>query len=152
VSGPRGRLIAGFGRSAFALTLVVCAASARYARAQHWWEPQPTPTPAPTPGETPEATPTANSPRCAIDVLEEPPAEAFDVVGIVEVAPRGAEANPDDSALEAARLQGCALGGEALVVVYRARRHRSGMASTPAQGGVLTDPTLRAAVIRYRER
>ena len=117
------------------------------AYAQHWWEPLPTPTAEPTP----QATATPSEPRCALTILASPPAEAFDLLGIIEVAPRGAEASPQ-SALEAARIQGCALGGDALVVVYQARRYRSGTPSTPPQTGILSEPALRAAVIRYRER
>ena len=145
----RGRLSAVRRRPGPLLALVASAliAGGRPARAQHWWEPLPTPTPEPTP----QATPTPSGPRCALTVLEAPPAEAFDVLGIVEVAPRGTDASPE-SALEAARIQGCAIGGDALVVVYRARRYRSGMPSTPPQTGILSDPTLRAAVLRYRER
>jgi hypothetical protein len=149
VSRRRGRLVA-VGRRAvrlFALVVGAWIAGAKPAPAQHWWEPLPTPTAEPTP----QATPTPSGTRCAVTVLDAPPAEAFDLLGIIEVAPRGADASPE-SALEAARIQGCALGGDALVVVYQARRYRSGTPSTPPQTGVLSEPALRAAVIRYRER
>jgi hypothetical protein len=84
-------------------------------------------------------------------VLDAQPAEAFDLVGIVEVEPRGASANPE-SALATAKTQGCLLGGDALVVLYRDVRYRGRAPTAPRRPGVLSDPALRAAVIRYRAR
>ncbi len=116
------------------------------AYAQHWWEPLPTPSPEPTP--SPTATP--EGPRCTLAVLETEPAEPFDVIGMVEVG-SSADAGPETT-LEVAKSQACRLGGDAMVVVYRNTRYRTGRPSVPTRGGVLSDAALRAAVIRYRQR
>jgi hypothetical protein len=116
-----------------------------------WWQEFPTPTPAPTTTPGPAVSPTPEPPRCNVAVLEQEPAEDFELVGVVEVASRGVAANPE-SALEAARLQACALGGDALVLLYKRERRRSGQGGAPPPQGVLPDPELRAAVIRYRVR
>ena len=119
------------------------------AYAQHWWEPTPTPTPSPTPsGPEPTSTPEGG---CGIHVLKSPPAEAFEIVGIVEVEPRVASTNPE-AALAAAKIQGCVLGGDALVVLYQDVRYRGRARTALQRPGVLSDPALRAAVIRYRAR
>jgi hypothetical protein len=119
------------------------------AYAQHWWEPLPTPTASPT-SSTAEPTSTPEG-GCGIRVLEAEPAEAFDLVGIVEVAPRIGSTTPE-AALVTAKGQGCLLGGDALVVLYRDVRYRGKARTANQQPGVLSEPTLRAAVIRYRAR
>ena len=116
------------------------------AYAQHWWEPLPTPSPEPTP----EPTATPEGPPCTLAVLETEPAEAFDVIGVVEVG-ASVDAGPETT-LEVAKSQACRLGGDAIVIVYRNTRYRTARPSVPARGGVLSDPALRAAVIRYRQR
>lgn len=120
--------------------------------AQRWWE-QPSPPPATVTAEgqsTPSATPTETF-RCSIPALESEPQDAFDLVGIVEVQPAGSSRNAE-SVLEAAKLQACALGGDAIVVLYRSQGYRFGMPPAPPEPGVLPAPALRAAVIRYRQR
>jgi hypothetical protein len=119
------------------------------ASAQHWWEPLPTPTVSPT-SSAPEPTSTPEG-GCGIRVLEAEPAEPFDVVGIVEVAPRMGSTTPE-SALATAKGQGCLLGGDALVVLYRDVRYRGKARTENQQPGVLSEPALSAAVIRYRAR
>jgi hypothetical protein len=119
------------------------------AYAQHWWEPLPTPTASPT-SSTPEPTRTPEG-GCGIRVLEAEPVEPFDVVGIVEVAPRMGSTTPE-SALATAKGQGCLLGGDALVVLYRDVRYRGKPHTENQQPGVLSEPALSAAVIRYRAR
>ncbi len=113
-----------------------------------WWQSLPTPSPTATPTPLP---PTPPTPRCNVAILDREPAEPTDIVGIVEVSPRRAEADPE-SALEAARLQACALGGDAIVITYRREKRRSGQVAGPAPQGVLPDPEVRGVVIRYRER
>ncbi len=137
-------------RAALALAVLgaACEPSTRPAEPQvypRWWQAPPTPTPLPL------ASPTPEPPRCNVVVLDREPAEPTDIVGIVEVAPRRAETDPE-SALEVARLRACALGGDAIVITYRREKRRSGQVVGPAPQGVLPDPEVRGVVVRYRER
>jgi hypothetical protein len=84
-------------------------------------------------------------------VLKAPPAEAFDVIGMLEVEPRGPYTDPE-LPLATAKAQGCLLGGDALIVLYQDTRYRGRARTAPQRPGVLTDPALRAVVIRYRSR
>ena len=125
------------------------ASSPRRGVAQHWWEPEPTATPTPTP-EGPEPTRTPEG-GCGIQVLKTPPNEAYEVVGMLEIEPRGAYTNPEVP-LATAKTQGCMLRGDALVLLYQDTHYR-GRARTEKQvPGVLSDPALRALVIRYQSR
>lgn len=150
MTGHRRRLLAGA-----ALTLAAsCAELAPPAPyVERWWQASPPPTmtatPTAAPGAvTPRATPTERG--CAIEVFDVEPARPFDLVAIVEVEPRAAAA--PGSLLDAAKLQACNLGGDALVVLYRAEE-RSGFARVPpAEPGFLPAPDLRVAVIRWRAR
>jgi hypothetical protein len=109
----------------------------------------PTPTLPATPPPSP--TPTPERPRCSIAVLDQPPAEAFDLIALVEVRPQGRIDTPEGS-LEAAKLQGCSLGADALVILYRSEGRRSVVDSPRAPLGVIPSPAIRAAAIRYRQR
>jgi len=144
-SWPRRVLVAVLGAG----FVVLCGSGATGAYAQHWWEPLPTPTPSPT-SSIPEPTSTPEG-GCGIRVLEAQPAEEFDLVGIVEVEPRVASTNPQ-AALATAKAQGCLLGGDALVLLYQDLRYRGRARTAPQRPGVLSDPAVRAAVIRYRVR
>ena len=127
------------------------AAVATSTRAVPSTPPPPPPTLTPTVAQPSLPTPTPEGPRCSIAVLDQPPTEAFDLVAIVEVRPQGRFDTPEAS-LEAARLQGCALGGDALVIVYREERRGSGMEPPRAPLGAIPHPAIRVAVIRYRQR
>lgn len=124
---------------------------------------QPTPTPAgtattaatETPGVPPAAatwtaspTPTATPDPCAARVYEQEPAEPFDWIGIVEVQRQ----RPTDrfaTLVESARQSACRLGGDGLVIIYRASQRPGGVVERP-QPGMLPNVDLRAVVIRFR--
>jgi hypothetical protein len=112
----------------------------------HWWdEPPPTPTPAAAVAPTP-----TSGPPCEIDVLEFEPAVPFELVGLVEVQGRGAFSEPS-SALEAAKIRACQLGGSAIILLYRREGRRQGVEDrVTKRGTLLPEPELRVAVIRYR--
>jgi hypothetical protein len=118
------------------------------AHSDRWWDATATPTPAPE--TSPSPTPPAEN-RCSITVLEAEPAEPFDLIGIVEAKGRG-PAETGDSALEAAKIQACSLGGDALVILFRSEKRRSGFERIQPAVGALPDAAVRAAVIRYRGR
>ncbi len=108
------------------------------------------PTPSATATHKPLPTATPEGPRCSIAVLEQEPTEAFELIAIVEVRPQGFD-NPEAS-LQAAKQQGCTLGGDALVILHREEQRWRSMESPPSPLGVIPNPAIRAAVIRYRER
>lgn len=119
------------------------------AMTERWWEAkaaQPTPTISGVVTPTPEP-----EPQCSIAVFESEPPEPFDLIGLVEAEGHGL-AEWGDSALEAAKIQACRLGGDALVLLFRRGKERSGF--EPHQGPPTTLPRaeLRAAVIRYRRQ
>lgn len=123
--------------------------------ASHWWEgegvqPSPTPTFAVTllPPATPVPSATA-APHCVIEILDREPTAPFDLVGLVEVQERSPVRN-SDGVVESAKAQACSLGGDALVILHRSEPRRSGIERRRSPRGVLPDPALRAAVIRYR--
>jgi len=78
-------------------------------------------------------------------VFDHEPAIPFDLVAIVEV--QSSRWYPSaEGALAAARIRACELGGDALVLLYRAgdRRRRS-----PGRR-MLPEADVRGAVVRYR--
>ena len=136
--------LACFGASAVAAVLLVSAPMT----AARWFDPPP---PTATPEPTPAAAPSLATPEraCEIDVLEREPAVPFDLLAVVEVQARMPETDPE-SLVASARLRACELGGDALVILWRREPHRSGMAPRPGGQGLLPEPGLRTAVIRYR--
>jgi hypothetical protein len=104
--------------------------------------------PPPLPEEMPTATPT---PGCPIPVLESEPTEPFELMAILEVAsprsPQGA-----DMAMSAAKIRACALGGDAIVILYAKPRDPRPVPGIAPRLGVLEDPAVSVAVIRYRQR
>lgn len=117
------------------------------ARGERWWEAKaalPSPTAPDIAATTPEP-----EPRCTIAVLESEPAEPFDWIALVEAQGHGL-AEWGDSALEAAKIQACRLGGDALVVLFRKEKERKSFARLAGPLTTLPDAEIRAAVIRYR--
>jgi len=100
------------------------------------------------PSESPTPTPTVGF-RCDPPVLDREPSEPFDLVGIVEVQSRR-QGGGWESVVGSAKLQACALGGDALVMLYRNERGSGGAPVITGPSAMLPSPELRAAVIRYR--
>jgi hypothetical protein len=97
---------------------------------------------------TASPTPTATPDPCPALVYDREPAEPFDWIGIVEVQRK----RPSDrlaTLVESARQSACRLGGDGLVIIYRANRRPGGVVDRP-QPGVLPNVDLRAVVIRFR--
>jgi hypothetical protein len=134
---------ASFATLVAAVVLGACDRAPPIAPSPRWWEPAPTPTPAPTPLPTPTA-----ERRCDIEILEAEPPRAFRLLGLVEVQPRGPAEN-EEAIVAAARLQACALGGDAIVVLFRSGKRRSGFQVRGAPQRILPEPAFRGAVIRY---
>jgi hypothetical protein len=111
--------------------------------------PSPTPpsaTPPAEPSAGPSATPTVG---CDPAVLESEPSAPFDLIALVEVQSPRPNAT-GSSVLEAAKRQACALRGDAIVILYRHEREPSTPPIMRGPSGMLPNPELRAAVIRYR--
>ncbi|MGH7822545.1 MAG: hypothetical protein ACREQ9_22515 [Candidatus Binatia bacterium] len=125
-----------------ALAAVLVAACVSGEAGARWWEFEPPPTPI--------ATPTVSVPasECTIDLLESEPAVPFVLVGLIEVQGRGPVHDPQ-GVLAAAKRRACELGGDALVILFRREGRRAGL-PRPPEPGLLPEPEIRAAVIRYR--
>ncbi len=117
------------------------------AMTERWWEANAA---LPTPTTRGIATPTPEpEPQCSIAVFESEPPEPFDLIGLVEAEGHGL-AEWGDSALEAAKIEACKLGGDALVILFRRGKERSGFERHQGPPTTLPRAELRAAVIRYR--
>ena len=111
-------------------------------------EPTATATGSPPPNEPATPTPTPGA-ACDPAVLDQEPTAPFDLLGIVEVESRR-PGSPGSNPLAAAKLQACALGGDALVVLYRNERTPGSSSVIDGSSGTLPRPEIRVAVIRYR--
>lgn len=111
-----------------------------------------TPEVSPTPTITSTAaylTPTPTFDPCShIEAFDYEPPEPFDLLGIVEVQ-RKNPADRTQSLIASAKQAACRMGGDAVVILYKAKRREGGVAPRP-QAGLLPKTDLRAAVIRYR--